>query len=541
MKRVGRYRERQYQLAAQKHNQALLKHDYYQQIARYFERECRIAKHYDSWNYRNLDPKGELEKAKKAERLHVRRNKLRNLLKEEDETYRRELEERKRVKSREEETSLEALRQKLREKRAEQSLYLPRTCRRYQSYFVCPKESTNTGWDTLRGTNLQYSRAYRDSINVVRPIDQNFRRRGSKMTEDSNKTSHEQEIVQTEPEPLRYPPYPGYSYHEPGRPVSKYSARYAHRSLENTNMRTNEPDDHPSSPSPASASPNREIPPRVDDKESATELDNKQNDSKNDTISGSSPVSPKDEQSKNLAERDDISNQKIDQDSVDTYEVESSINKYNNDRDQNTEKRDTRQFEVEKTMPWLRMIPEDKNLSRQMFLYLTHKELKSKIEDIKKRETHACNKQCWDEALRLRDMKNRLELIREKRMYHTENLDLDEESRKWGFDNIDKREAELLQREKVCTDSTMYSEDAKAMWKKWVHEDEQSVIKEALVRRENLMDKLEKEWQRLAIHEKEKIAQSYQIVTNDSALQEAPKLAAAVNAAKMKSVSSSLN
>ena len=86
-----------------------------------------------------------------------------------------------------------------------------------------------------------------------------------------------------------------------------------------------------------------------------------------------------------------------------------------------------------------------------------------------------------------------------------------------------------------------FSEDAKAMWKKWVHEDEQSVIKEALVRRENLMDKLEKEWQRLAIHEKEKIAQSYQIVTNDSALQEAPKLAATANAAKMKSISSSLN
>ena len=318
------------------------------------------------------------------------------------------------------------------------------------------RESISTSWDTLKGTNLQYFRAYGNSINV-RPSDQNFHRRGLKMSENSDKISQEKEIAQTEPKPLRYPPYPGYSYHEPGRPVSKYSARYAHQSLENTNMRTNESDDNPSNSSfAASGSPNKETPPQVDDKETATELDIMENNSENDTLSGSRPPSPKDEESKNLTEQDDISNQKIDQDSVDTCKVESSINKYNNDRDQNTEKKDTQEFEVEKTIPWLRMIPEDKNLSRQMFLYLTHTELKSKIEDVQKKETQACNKQCWDEALRLRDMKNRLELIREKRMYHTENVDLDEESRKCGFANIDKREAELLQREKVCTDSTMY-------------------------------------------------------------------------------------
>lgn len=114
-------------------------------------------------------------------------------------------------------------------------------------------------------------------------------------------------------------------------------------------------------------------------------------------------------------------------------------------------------------------------------------------------------------------------------MYHTENIDLDEESRRCGFVNIDKREAELLQREKVCTDSTMYSDDAKAVWKKWVDEDEQSTIKDALMRREDLMNRLEEKWQRLAIHEKEKIAHSYHIVMNDSILLELPKLAATVN------------
>ena len=78
------------------------------------------------------------------------------------------------------------------------------------------------------------------------------------------------------------------------RPVSKYSARYAHQSLENTNMRTNESDDNPSNSSfAASGSPNKETPPQVDDKETATELDIMENNSENDTLSGSCPPSPK--------------------------------------------------------------------------------------------------------------------------------------------------------------------------------------------------------------------------------------------------------
>lgn len=78
------------------------------------------------------------------------------------------------------------------------------------------------------------------------------------------------------------------------------------------------------------------------------------------------------------------------------------------------------------------------------------------------------------------------------------------------------------------------------MWKKWAQEDERSAIKDARVQREKLMNNLEKEWQNLAIRDKEKISQTYQSVMNDSALQEEHKLAAAINMAKMKSVSSSL-
>ncbi|XP_017765611.1 PREDICTED: uncharacterized protein LOC108554752, partial [Eufriesea mexicana] len=197
---------------------------------------------YDSWNYRNVDPKGELEKAKKAERLQARRNKLRNLLKEEDESYKRELEERKRVKSRAEESSLEVLKQKLREQRAEQSLYLPRSCRRYQSYFVYPKDLSSPSWSTLRGTNLQHSRACRDSTNFIHQTRQTSHRGNSKMSAESGTSLQEQENA-TQLEVLRHPS----SSSATGRPSSRYSARYARRSLENTNVRCDDTVDYPSS------------------------------------------------------------------------------------------------------------------------------------------------------------------------------------------------------------------------------------------------------------------------------------------------------
>lgn len=76
------------------------------------------------------------------------------------------------------------------------------------------------------------------------------------------------------------------------------------------------------------------------------------------------------------------------------------------------------------------------------------------------------------------------------------------------------------------------------MWKKWVHEDDRSAIKDARVQRETLMNSLEKEWQNLAIRDKERISRTYQTVMNDSALQEEHKLAATINAARMKSFAS---
>ncbi|XP_076641832.1 uncharacterized protein LOC143352823 isoform X2 [Halictus rubicundus] len=516
---VGRYRERQYQLAAQKHNEAYQKYNYYQQTARYFERECRIARHYDSWNYKTVDPK------------------------EEDETYKRELEERKRSQSRPDEHSLEALAQKLKEKRAEQSLYLPRTCRRYQSYFVCPTNpsSSRSSCSTLRDTNLGYTRVCRDSTNFVQ-IGDNSYRRNYKMSENENKSFKDEDT----------PEYPN----------RKFSARYAHKSLEHTNVRIDDPEGHVAGGSndtsgsgglPDGGGEGLVEGDSKENRKADTQLNSYQEDSK--VTSRDMPDFQEGNSQPGSFEldRSDKSPLKKSNGDVDQAEETSSegsarreregTEKYNKQEDigrEDGKRKDNRQFEVEKSMPWLRMDPGDKNLSKEMFLYLTHNELKTKIEDLSRRELHACNKQSWDEALRLRDMRNRMELIREKQLYNIDNLDLDEDVRKMALLNIRKREEELAERESVCSDSTMYSQDAKDMWKKWVHEDDRSVIKDARLQRETMMNNLEKEWQDLAIRDKDRISRTYQNVMSDSALQEEHKMSAAINQSRMKSYPNTL-
>lgn len=290
------------------------------------------------------------------------------------------------------------------------------------------------------------------------------------MSENSNKTSLEQENIDTRQDEKSLLSSQSLDNE---RPKSRYSARYARRSLENTNVRN---DDFVDSPNRAASTSsftygsstasteklvNEKILLRGDDKENRTE-DAKSNGPQNGRITERSSSS--DGNPKNLAQQEHIPPQKNDEnDSLKQSDNRLTDNAYDTRRSehsekeyQDTKKNDTRQFEIEKSLPWLRMDPSDKNLSKEMFLYLTHKELKCKIEDLSRREMHACNKQCWDEALRLRDMRNKLELIREKRLYNMENLELDEEARKIGLVNIDKREAELIEREKICMDSMMY-------------------------------------------------------------------------------------
>ncbi|XP_043270439.1 uncharacterized protein [Venturia canescens] len=172
-------------------------------------------------------------------------------------------------------------------------------------------------------------------------------------------------------------------------------------------------------------------------------------------------------------------------------------------------KSDRRHFESEKSMPWLRMIPGDKNLSEQMFLYLSHNELKERIQNLENRENQACSKHQWDEALRLRDMRNRLDLAREKNLYRRDDLRLDPEVKKLGMASIETRQRLLKSRENICTNTSMYSEEAKEIWDKWVLEDSKSILMDASVQRETLMRELEENWRSLAVDDKQRISDSF--------------------------------
>lgn len=88
----GHNREKQYQLTAQKHNEDALKFQRFHIAAQYFVRECEVAKHYDSWNTKDLRSEKYLEQSKKDEQLRAKKDRLRELLNEEENTYRKELE-----------------------------------------------------------------------------------------------------------------------------------------------------------------------------------------------------------------------------------------------------------------------------------------------------------------------------------------------------------------------------------------------------------------------------------------------------------------
>ncbi|KAK0167334.1 hypothetical protein PV327_004745 [Microctonus hyperodae] len=168
----------------------------------------------------------------------------------------------------------------------------------------------------------------------------------------------------------------------------------------------------------------------------------------------------------------------------------------------------------------------DRSRSELIFLYLTHKELKRKIADLEIKEQRASLKGRWDDALRLRDMKNRLELMREKELYQRDDLQIDLASRKSVVESIEHRERVLEQREKSCTDSEMYSEDAKLMWNKWVKEDANAFISDAKDQREMLLQQLEEEWRGLAENDKQRLTHTYNNVMTGSSLQNELKLIA---------------
>ena len=150
--------ERQYQLKAQKRHEEYLKHHSYLQTARYFERATAMAKQFSSWSTHGELHSDRLEKIRRVEKLIERREKLEHLLTKEDKHYKRELEEKMNAKRPAQEPyTLEELRQRLLDKRAEESLYYPHACRPLRSYALSHTDTTKKLESLFINDKLDYS------------------------------------------------------------------------------------------------------------------------------------------------------------------------------------------------------------------------------------------------------------------------------------------------------------------------------------------------------------------------------------------------
>lgn len=516
--RIGRLRERQYQRNAQRRNEASTKIEHYREVAKYFERECVKADQFNSWNAQESKESRCLEARRRTDQLGSRREKLRDLLSSEEREYARECEKLKCRRAPKVDFSLTGFRDRLKENRAEESLYRPRACRRIQSYLYGaygPRQDSrpalrefnghaNEGAASRASDDMMNQReengdAWERKSNASEDVEQdgyNARMAEYKENSRSARASH---LYGEDPDAGRCPrnitsasrPGAGIateSDHRPRtrklhdshfivgnqlhlqeqggdhkEPNQKFSDRYANRSLEGTNV--GETAAH-SMEEGYSESQNGDADNEVVD-EGADEADQAGQALKNMSITEAENGIYDDDRKENGD--DALSASMKDNASECSQEQQAAIDvaaedQRNEQRDIDAEvgakasagRSDHRHFECQKSLPWMRMIPREKNLSEQMFLYLTHNELKEKIQDLERRENQAANKHQWDEALRLRDMRNRLDLARERNLYRREDLMLDPEIKKLGMAAIEARSKLLKEREILCTNSEMY-------------------------------------------------------------------------------------
>lgn len=85
-----------------------------------------------------------------------------------------------------------------------------------------------------------------------------------------------------------------------------------------------------------------------------------------------------------------------------------------------------------------------------MFRLLKNNDLKRRILDLCQRENMACRRQSWDEALRLREMRGRLVLLKNKNLYENDDLNIEDHIKKSGLKNITALEKLLTTRHELC-------------------------------------------------------------------------------------------
>ncbi|XP_015593453.1 uncharacterized protein LOC107266923 isoform X2 [Cephus cinctus] len=480
---VGGFREKEYQLSAQKKNEAAQRFDYYQQTARYFQREGAIARHLDTWNFRNPNKEHE-EKACKTEDLDARQAKLQQLLRSDDELYRKELNEfDSKKKDKEDHPPLEVLKEKLQEKRSEQQLYFPRHnyCENDQHQSGKPleekvsKADSDIAWEKSHGASWRFKGACPFNL----------------------RTGDEPKVLS-----------------------AKYSERNSHTSLGETNMRS------------ATYAPHREpVQDHHDDKARPSRGSSISYDSPNDSHAPHFGL----KNSKNYWEHEDNALSPEIVSEKDNVE-DNSVKFHERDQDradgnQNSptfERTTSMKLEYGKTGTWPVSSPRETSLVKK-HRYLAHNEIKQLIEEMEERETAACRTHKWQEALRMHDMRTRLEFQRERELFDNLNLHLDDKSRQLGLASIEKRALRLKEREKICEDTSMFSEDAKHLWNKWKHEDEDDLANwKECAARDILLQDLEDEWKIFSLKDKEK-AVSDQNNALRSSLQEELELSASMS------------
>lgn len=413
---MGGLRERQYQLSAQKRNEACRKFDYYRRTARYFERECEIAKHFDAWTTK--DPKPEqvqINSQDNTKGLQSRRNKLRQLISSEEELYGRQLEEvnakkmqEKDKDSRPRETVKEGLTEK---QQAEQSSFYP---------------------------NYRHYRAFAS-------------------------------------QDLSYGDRPG-SFQQGLK-----------KSLEDTNMRSSVPFNPPDSDGRSSSSSASTNADHALEKEADVIDDGAHYGETEREFRGDAAITRA---------------VGYDGKSMTVAKAKASQPRVSNEELGEEAERHRQTFETERSFPWMFEDRWKQHRSKIDSRYLTHCDIKHQMEELEAKEVRACSTRKWDEALRLRDMRNRLELLREGDLYNAQNLKMDEETRRSELAKIETRMRQLEDREHACASSSMYSEEAELLWKKWVKEDEQSAIKVSDAKREILLKDLEEEWQTVVLDDR---------------------------------------
>ncbi|XP_074110786.1 uncharacterized protein LOC141534992 [Cotesia typhae] len=488
--------EKRYQLAAHKRNISDQKFNYYSQTAQYFERESQKTKQFNTWN---VDVKSiRWDNIKKAETLNSRRNKLQVLLKNEEQAYKRECDQLKARKDTKEKISLEVLEEKLKEKRAELSLYNPNIHRRLKSYFTNPAETERVdsklqniaepitrNLSRLSFDNSNYLKKRRSDSPFKNNCNSPYNYKSSLMdysNEQNEKAFDERADAFTENRDYSMSDRMDYSKKDPVFvPDRKYKERYAHRSLENTNVFDTAGHTHDIYEQQAITNGALVVEASDDGMNDKCNLENQGNDSV-----------------------DFISNENVDN------------QESNPGEEMNNSKETESDYPEEQAKGPLTTIT---NSSDMMVLYLMYNDLQKKIEDLEVKESRACLKHLWEETLRLRDMRNRLELLREKKIYQRRDLHIDPSSKEAALNNIEKRSSQLKEREDTCADSKMYSEDAKRIWEKWIAEDKKSPISKGDELRKALMNQLADEWESLGENDKKIISQSYAEVMRNASLE----------------------